>query len=103
MGVVIRMTIEDKAKLESLYENKRSLTRGHKSEVQFVYESRDVSEIESILQQINNGSISIGSHIARIENASTVKDKTKTLSGCSISEDSGFPQNDCRPREALLG
>lgn len=88
---VIRMTIQDKAKLESLYKNKRSLIRGQKSEVQFVYESRDVSEIESILQQINNGSISIGSYIARIENASTVKGKTKTLSGCSISEDSGFP------------
>ena len=48
---VIRMTIQDKAKLESLYKNKRSLIRGQKSEVQFVYESRDVSEIESILHK----------------------------------------------------
>ena len=89
---VLRMTIQDKEKLGSLYKRSRSLISGQRSDVQFVYQSRDVSEIESVLDQINNGNVLVGTYNARIEKTKNIfKEKTKTLSGYSISEDSSFP------------
>ena len=89
---VLRMTIQDKEKLESLYKKSRSLISGERSDVQFVYESRDVFEIDSILSQISNGNVLVGTYNARIEKTKDIfKGKTKTLSGYSISEDSVFP------------
>ncbi|MGB6592672.1 MAG: hypothetical protein WBE68_14315, partial [Candidatus Nitrosopolaris sp.] len=61
---VLRMTIQDKAKLEPLYENKRSLIKGLHSDVQFVYESRAASDIDSILYQIDKGRVLIDKYIA---------------------------------------
>jgi hypothetical protein len=88
---VLRMTIQDRAKLESLYEKKRSLISGQRSDVQIVYESGDVSDIELVLHQINNGNVSVETYNARIENTNDIsKEKTKTLSGISDS-DHGFP------------
>lgn len=107
---VLRMTIQDKEKLESLYKKSRSLISGERPDVQFVYESRDVSKFESILEQINNGTILIGTYRARIKNASIVKGITRTLSGYVISDDSGFPHkvlvvpygvSDINPRKRL--
>lgn len=82
---LLRITIQDKEKLESLYEKSRSLISRQRSDVQFVYESRHVSEIDSLLRQINNGNVSVGTYNARIEKAKDIfKEKTKTLGGYCI-------------------
>jgi hypothetical protein len=89
---VLRMTIQDKAKLEPLYENKRSLIKGLHSDVQFVYESRAASDIDSILYQIDKGRVLIDKYIAHLENPRpTSEEKMRTASSYATIEDSGFP------------
>jgi hypothetical protein len=79
--LILRTTVRNKGKIESLHENKRLLIRSEHPHVQFVYESRDITDINSILHQINDGHIEIGTYKAKIENAGNKeanKKKTQT-------------------------
>ena len=46
--LILRTTVRDKGKIESLHENKRLLIRSEHPDVQFVYESRDITDITCI-------------------------------------------------------
>lgn len=91
---VLRMTIQDKVKLNSLYETKRSLmTDGH-PDVQIVYESREPAKINAIIGQIKNGIIYLESYSkhGKLKRFRKIdREKTRTSNSYALSEDIGFP------------
>jgi hypothetical protein len=90
--LILRMTILDQEKLELIHEDKRSLTKGQHPNGRLVYEHRASSHINSIIHQIDNAHIPIGTYTAKLESVHyTSKKKTKTENGYTISEDSAFP------------
>jgi hypothetical protein len=88
---VLRMTIQDQSKLNSSHDNKIPADLPT-PDVQILYESRESADINTILAQIDNRRISIGGYTAKSKRVRIIeREKTKTITSYTMSEDVGFP------------